>query len=81
MRATVEIVGIGKRRAGTSKRGNAYDMIPLSFTYPARDTEGVCAVTVMCDGYEYDRSGVKVGDVREVIMHEQNYRLTLDAIM
>lgn len=81
MRATVEIVGIGKRRAGTSKRGNAYDLIPLSFTYPAVDTKGVCAVTVMCDGHEYDKSGVDVGEVREVILHEQNYRLVLDAIL
>lgn len=81
MRATVEIVGIGKRRTGTSKKGNAYDFVPLYFTCPAKDTEGVCAVTVNCDGDEYVRSGVTVGDVREFIMHESNYRLVLDAIL
>lgn len=81
MRATVEIVGIGKRRTGTSKKGVAYDLIPLSIVWDDRNYNGKAAATVNCDGFEYDRSGVNVGEVREVIMHEANFRLQLDAIL
>lgn len=81
MRKTVEIVGIGKRKCGTSRKGNSYDMVPVSFLYHDKDTNGQCAATVNVDGEEYDRSGITVGEVRDFIMHEQNFSLRLDAIL
>lgn len=81
MRATVEIVGIGQRKAGTSKKGVAYDMIPLCIAWEDRNFKGRACANVMCDGHEYDRSGVQVGEIRDVVMHEANFRLQLDAIL
>lgn len=81
MRKTVEIVGIGKRKAGTSKKGNSYDFVPISVLYADKDVAGQVAITLDCDGEEFDRSGVRVGEMRDFVMHEQNFKMRLDCIL
>ena len=83
MRAFVNIVGVGQRKAGTGKTGNPYDFTPVAFTYPDRFIAGEKAATVNigkdCLG-EYEPH---VGDTVEVVMHEdfKTGRVYVDAVL
>lgn len=84
MRCNVNIVGIGPRRSGTSKAGNNYDFIPVAINYQDpldKNFKGVKAETLNVDYQMFSDSDMNVGDTLDVVMHFQNYRLYLDAVL
>lgn len=81
MKATINICGVGERRTGTSKAGNSYDFIPLSFTYADCHTEGLKAATVNVDMGCLPNGIPFVGQDVEAIMYEQGFRLHIAAIL
>lgn len=81
MRKTVNVVGIGKRRKGTSRPGNSYDFVPLAITYEDPSFGGVRACEVNCDTPEFEQRVIAVGDILEVFMHQQNFQMKLDGII
>lgn len=73
MRKIVTVVGIGKRRAGVSKSGNAYDFTPLSVSFEEKGYEGLRVAELNASTDELNvsfPSGVIPGDPVEVFMHE-----------
>lgn len=87
MRKIVNIVGVGKRKSGVSKSGNAYDFIPLCLTFedPQRVTgQRCCEVNADFDELASAApSGIAPGDCIEVVMHEDFRRggFVLDAVL
>lgn len=84
MRTYITIVGVGERMTGTSKTsGRNYDFVPVSFTYddPYNSTRGQLAETVNVPGNMAEPAQLTPGDVLDVVMHKQNYRLVIDAIL
>lgn len=84
MRCNATIVGIGKRRTGTSKAGKNYDFVPVAITYQDpqdADFEGVKAETINVDFPTFNASDLAVGDTVDAVMHFQNYKLYLDAVL
>lgn len=87
MRKIVTVVGVGKRKSGVSKSGNAYDFLPLALTFEdSQRVNGLRCCEVNADYAELASSwpdGVTPGDVVEVVMHEDYRRgcFVLDAIL
>lgn len=84
MRCNVTIVGIGKRRSGTSKAGKNYDFVPVAINYqdPGEpEFKGCKAETLNVDFKTFNDSDLAVGDTVDAVMHYQNYRLYLDAVL
>lgn len=82
MRKEITIVGIGNRREGISeKTGRKYGFTPISFTYEDVYTDGVSAQTVNVDDTAMPVVPLFVGEVREAVLHTQNYRMFVDAIL
>ena len=81
MRKDIQIVGIGSRRTGTTKKGDPFDFIPVSITFEDARYSGHRAETVNMDGGDFDRCRPVVGEVYDAVMHEQNFKVYLDAIL
>ena len=81
MRSNVRVVGIGKRRQGTSKMGRSYDFFPVSIEFADPDYAGFRAETVSVPGDMFLKSDIQVNDDLDMVMHEQNFRLQVDAIL
>lgn len=84
MRCDVNIVGIGPRRSGTSKAGNKYDFVPVAINYQDpqdQNFKGLKAETLNVDFSTFNEADMQVGDTLDVVMHFQNYRLYLDAVL
>lgn len=84
MRKHINIVGVGRRMAGTGKNsGNPYDFTPVSFTYEDSRTQGVKAAT--CNINQADMGGYApaVGETVEVVMREdfRTGKVYVDAIL
>ncbi len=82
MRQNVKIVGIGRRLAGTSKTGKAYDFLPVSFLYKDDFTTGYKAVTCNINGPIVDSAGpLAVNKDYDVVFHFMNNSCFVDAIL
>lgn len=84
MRTYINVVGVGNRMQGTSKsNGRNYDFVPVSFTYedPYGTTRGMLADTVNVPGAMFNAQPINPGDILDVVMHKQNYRNVIDAIL
>ena len=82
MKKNVMVIGMGLRRAGTSKKGNAYDFIPMTFSYTDKSFEGVRAFEVNVDSAELETvPGLCIGEEITVYCHEQNFQMRLDGIV
>lgn len=81
MRCNVRVVGIGQRRTGTGKNGRSYDFVPVSIEYMDPNFSGFKADTVNITGDMFVKADVQVNDDLDVVMHEQNFRLQVDAIL
>lgn len=84
MRTYITVCGVGQRMTGNAKTsGKAYDFVPMSFTYddPYGSTRGVLADTVNVPGPMFAAQPINPGDVLDVVMHKQNYRNVIDAIL
>ena len=82
MRIKAKIVGIGERKAGTSKKGRAYDFTPLHLVYPDKNTEGFAAAVTNVDQSILDAIPMpKVNDEVEMFCHFYNGSMTVDGIL
>lgn len=80
MRKQVEIVGVGKRRAGVSKNGKSYDFTPISFQFEDMEVTGLRAETVDATADALGGYVPAVGDSVIAVFHYANFRPHLDAI-
>lgn len=83
MRSTVKVVGLGKRRAGTSsKNGRDYDFIPVSFVMHDQQFEGYRAATANVSGPDVDSvGGLKVNQEIDAFWHFQNNQIVIDGLV
>lgn len=83
MKQYVKIVGVGNRKAGTSKAGNAYDFTPVAFTYPDRFMTGEKAATVNISAETLSGYTPHIGDEVEFVYHEdfKTGRVFVDAVL
>lgn len=84
MRCNVRVVGIGKRRSGTSKAGRDYDFVPLSINFvdpEDKEFQGERAETINMTFKDFNQNDIQLGDGLDVVMHWQNYQLVLDAVL
>lgn len=61
----IHVEGIGNRRHGVSKSGNAYDFIPVHITYDGKPRDGVrgrCAAVCNVDTETVQRINPQPGD-------------------
>ena len=82
MKKTIQIIGIGQRRSGVSKSGNSYDFVPVAVSYEdKKNFQGVRCCEMNIETADFEEARLNVGDVREVFMHVQNFRMVLDGIL
>lgn len=82
LRTAAVVAGIGTRKKGTSKKtGNAFDFVPVALTYQDPAFNGSAAITLNIPGADFDCACLSVGEVREVLMVEQNFRLDFAAFL
>lgn len=82
MKINAKIVGIGQTRSGTAKNsGRPYSFTPVSFIYRDPDISGYAAVTVNVDSPVYNDHPVRPDDEVTMVVHNQNFRLYVDAIL
>ena len=81
MRKEVQVIGIGPRKAGVSKKGVKYDFTEVSIAYSSDNFDGMKAETVAIDAAIIGNRGVVAGDVLDIVMHQANFKTYVDAIL
>ena len=81
MRMYVEVLGVGHRKEGVSRKGNKYDFTEVSIAYEHRDMTGRCAETVAIDTAILGDRKLEPGEVLDVVMHQSNFKTYVDAIL
>lgn len=83
MRKTIKVVGLGKRRAGTSqKNGRDYDFLPVAFVIHDDQFEGVRAATANVAGSDVDSvGGLKVNQEIDAFYHFANNQIVIDGLV
>lgn len=82
MRTKAKVVGIGERKAGTSKKGRNYDFTPFHLIYPDKNTEGWAAACTNVDQSILDAIPMpKVNDEIEIFCHFYNGSMSVDGIL
>ncbi len=84
MRNTIQIVGLGDRMKGTSKKtGKDYDFQSVSFLYPDKFTTGMKAATAAINGAELDAiGGLSIGMEYDAVYHTgPGNAIYIDAIL
>lgn len=83
MRTVANVVGVGQRRQGVAKSsGRAYDFQSVAITYCDGRMAGEAAATPLVNGPDLDAiGGVKVGDHLDMVCHEFQGKLIVDAII
>lgn len=80
MRSSAKVVGIGKRRTGTSN-GNNYDFVSVSFVLKDADFQGFRAETCNIDYPEFQDSGLTVNQDCEIFCHFVKGKMYLDGVI
>ena len=81
MRKEVQIVGIGPRKAGVSKKGVKYDFTEVAIAYPADNFDGMKAETVAVDVAIIGNHTLAAGEVLDIVIHQANFKTYVDAIL
>lgn len=82
MRIKAKVVGIGERKAGTSKKGRKYDFTPFHLVYPDKNTEGYAVANTNVDQSILDAIPLpKINDEVEIFYHFYNGNMTVDGIL
>lgn len=83
MRNKIKVVGLGKRKAGTStKNGRDYDFIPVAFVMHDNQFEGVRAATANISGPDVDSvGGLSVGQEVDAFYHYNNNAIVIDGLV
>ena len=82
MRHTVQILGVGQRKAGNAKKtGKPYDFQEISIGYDSPGFSGMRCETIAIDsGLIGDRQLVP-GEVVDIVSHQFNFKTYIDAIL
>lgn len=82
MRKTVQIMGVGQRKSGISKRnGKPYDFMEISIGYESPGFSGLRCEVVAVDAFVIGERVLAPGDVVDIILHQYNFRTIVDAIL
>lgn len=82
MRRYVEVMGVGKRKAGVGKKsGSKYDFTEISIAYDADGFTGRKCETVAFDAAVIGDRNIAVGEVLDVVMHQANFKTYVDCIL
>ena len=83
MRNKIKVVGLGKRRAGTStKNGRDYDFIPVAFVMHDNQFDGVRAATANISGPDVDAiGGLSINQEVEAFYHYANNQIVVDGLL
>lgn len=81
MRKNVRIVGIGKRRAGTSAAGNSYDFTPVSLLFKDDQMSGMKAETTNISAEVLPFDLLAIDQEYDMVMHYANFKLYVDAVI
>lgn len=82
MRKTVQIMGVGSRKTGISKRTQKpYDFTEISIGYDSPDFFGQRCETVAVDASLLNGVALAPGEVIDIVCHEYNFKLVIDAIL
>ena len=82
MRKTVQIMGVGPRKSGVSKRtGKPYDFTEISIGYDSPDFSGQRCETVAVDASLFNGVVFTPGEVIDIVCHEYNFKMVIDAIL
>lgn len=82
MRKTVQIMGIGQRKSGISKRnGKPYDFTDISIGYDSPDFLGYRCEVVAVDAAVIGNRVLSPGDSVDIVFHQYNFRTIVDAIL
>lgn len=81
MRTTIEIIGVGQRKSGISKKTNrAYDMTEYSIKYDHQHFAGAKAETIAIPAETIAGRHIAVGDILDVEMFQMNFKTYIGCI-
>ena len=81
MRKNVRIVGVGKRRVGTSAAGNSYDFTPISVLFKDDQMAGMKAETTNVSADVLPHELLGIDQEYDMVMHYSNFKLYIDAVI
>ena len=82
MRATIKVVGLGNRKAGVSKKGRAFDFVPVAFVMHDQQFQGFSAHTCNVAGSDIESvGGLKVNDEIDAFYHFENFAVVIDGLV
>jgi hypothetical protein len=81
MRKMVQVVGIGQRKAGLSKKGKKYDFTEISIVFPADGVTGMKAETIAFDSAVIGERIIAPGDTLDLVFHQSNFKTYVDCIV
>lgn len=81
MRKTIQIVGIGQRKAGLAKKsGQNYDFTEVSIVFDDKNFTGQKAETIAIDQEVLDEHPLTPGAVYEAELYTMNFKTRLACI-
>lgn len=81
MRTTIEVIGVGQRKAGISKKTQrAYDMTEYSIKYDHQMFSGAKAETIAIPAETIGNRKIAVGDILDVEMFQMNFKTYIGCI-
>lgn len=81
MRKYVEVIGVGKRKNGVSKKGQKYDFTEVAIAYDADGFNGRKCETVAIDAATIGDRVIAPGEVLDLVFHQANFKTYVDAIL
>lgn len=81
MRKEVQVIGVGARKSGISKKGTKYDFTEVAIAYPADNFTGMKCETVAIDAQIIGERKLAPGEVLDIVMHSANFKTYVDAIL
>lgn len=82
MRKTVQIMGIGQRKSGTSKKtGKPYDFLEISIGYDSPGFTGLRCETICISSSLIGATELVPGEFVDIVSHEYNFKTYIDAIL
>lgn len=81
MRIAIEIIGVGQRKAGISKKTQrAYDMTEYAIKYDHQQFAGAKAETIAIPAETIGNRKIAVGDILDVEMFQMNFKTYIGCI-
>lgn len=82
MRKTVQILGVGQRKSGNSKKsGKPYDFQEISIAYDSPGFAGLRCETITVDSNIIGERQFVSGEVVDMVFHQFNFKTYIDAIL